>query len=141
MKRRRKGAAVSTATLFAAADLGAEASTEMGLTAPAGAFIASFQDTSTMPHPVVPSRRHFCWDTAMFPALCNLERSGNRRGRKPYTRTLSKALVPLQLTGKKKATSVPSAETAVSSASDGPRGIVRWPRPLLSRRRVGVVVV
>jgi len=42
--------------------------------------------------------------------------------------------------GGKKATSVPSAETAVSSASDGPRGIVRWPRPLLSRRRVGVVV-
>jgi len=39
--------------------------------------------------------------------------------------------------GEKKATSVPSAETAVSSASDGPRGIVRWPRPLLSRRRVG----
>ena len=72
---------MSTATLFAAADLGAEASTEMGLTAPAGAFIASFQDMNTMPHPVVPLRRHFCLDTAMFPALCNVERSGNRRGR------------------------------------------------------------
>ena len=76
-EKKKKGRHSEHDTLFAAVDLGAEASTETGLTAPAGAFIASFQDMSTMPHPVVPLRRHFCLDTAMFPALCNVERSDN----------------------------------------------------------------